>query len=203
MLIYFLKACSLGLSAAALPGPLQALLLSESVKHGWRKSLPMALTPLLSDGPILLLAVLVLSRTPAWFLTTVQLAGGVFILYLAYAALMAFKQFETRVVVVGEFPGLLKSALLNFLNPNPWLFWSLVGAPIFLQGLGVSGWWAAGFLLGFFGCMLLALAGLIVVFSQARRAGDGFNRGLLLVSALGLFVFGGFQVVRGVLGLIS
>ena len=50
--------------AAVQPGPLQAFLLSRVATAGWRRALPACFSPLLSDIPIALLALLVLGRLP-------------------------------------------------------------------------------------------------------------------------------------------
>ena len=91
MLTFILSGLALGLPAAAQPGPFQAYLLSQTMKNGWRRTLPAALAPLLSDGPIIILVVLILTRLPPWFLRGVQLAGGAFILFLAWRAWQTFR----------------------------------------------------------------------------------------------------------------
>ena len=64
MLIYITQGIVLGLYGAAIPGPFQAFLLSETLRSGWKRTLPAALAPLISDGPVLLAFLLVLSRLP-------------------------------------------------------------------------------------------------------------------------------------------
>ena len=46
------QAALLGLSAAASPGPFQALLLERAARVGPRRALPLALVPLASDPPV-------------------------------------------------------------------------------------------------------------------------------------------------------
>jgi len=60
MLIHLLIGASLGVSAGAAPGPLQAYLLNQTTQHGWRRALPAVLAPLLSDIPIILLMLFIL-----------------------------------------------------------------------------------------------------------------------------------------------
>ena len=50
---------ALGLSAGVSPGPLTTLLIGESLRHGRAAGLRIACVPLLSDLPVVLLAVLV------------------------------------------------------------------------------------------------------------------------------------------------
>jgi len=66
MWIYLFQGIGYGLAAASQPGPLQTYLVSQSVTRGWRRTLPAALAPLVSDGPIIALCLLVLSKVPAW-----------------------------------------------------------------------------------------------------------------------------------------
>lgn len=198
MIALFFQGFTLGLSAAALPGPFQAFLLSEAVRHGWRRSLPLALSPLLSDGPIILLVTLLLSQLPPNFLQVLKLAGGLFIFYLAYGAARSFLNFKADSQVEALHSGLVKGAVMNFLNPHPWIFWSLVGAPILLgawrQDSGLGVW----FLISFYGVFVLALAVLIILFALAGRLGHKVSRGLLGLSAAALFGFGLYQIVSAV-----
>ena len=83
MLVYLTQGLLLGGMAAAQPGPFQAYLLSQTLKNGWRRTMWAAFAPLLSDGPIVILVVLILTQTPDWFLTLLRVAGGGFLLYLA------------------------------------------------------------------------------------------------------------------------
>src|SRR5512142_380833 len=94
MLTYLLQGISLGLSAAASPGPYQAFLIGQALKNGWRRTLPAALAPLITDGPIIALMLLVLTRMPGSILRIIQLAGGLFVLYLAWKSLQAYRSFQ-------------------------------------------------------------------------------------------------------------
>ncbi|MDP2884326.1 MAG: hypothetical protein Q8P51_04810 [Ignavibacteria bacterium] len=66
MLIYLIQGATLGLAAAVQPGPYQTYFMSQALNYGWRRALPAALAPLISDGPIILLTLLVLSQMPLW-----------------------------------------------------------------------------------------------------------------------------------------
>ena len=83
MLEYGLLGAGLAFAAAIQPGPLQAFLLSRVAAAGWRRTLPASLSPLVSDGPIALVALLVLSRVPPQVQDVLRAAGGILLLYLA------------------------------------------------------------------------------------------------------------------------
>jgi len=59
---HLLLGAGLAFAAVVQPGPLQAFLLARAAAHGWRRTLPAALSPVVSDGPIALLVILVLGR---------------------------------------------------------------------------------------------------------------------------------------------
>src|SRR5512138_3000939 len=77
MLASILLGSSLAFAAAIQPGPLQAYLLSSTARHGWKRTLPAALAPLLSDAPIVLTSLFVLTRLPDVAEHVLQAAGGV------------------------------------------------------------------------------------------------------------------------------
>jgi threonine/homoserine/homoserine lactone efflux protein len=83
---YILQGMAYGFAAATQPGPFQTYLILQALKRGWKRTLPMALAPLLSDGPIILLVLLVLTQVPLWLVRSLRVAGGFFLIYLAIGA---------------------------------------------------------------------------------------------------------------------
>lgn len=202
MLAYFLQGFFLGFPAAATPGPLQAYYLSQTMRSGWRRTLPAALAPLLSDGPIILLVVFVLTRVPDEFLRGLRVAGGLFVLYLAYNAFRQFRAPQTPQTSTAEsgHKGVLMAALTNLLNPGPYIFWSVVAGPILIAAWRESTSYGAGFILGFYITLLSGLALLIIGFGVAGRLSTRSTRLLSGLSALALLVFGLYQLWSGVTG---
>ncbi len=87
MLSYLLLGSGFAFAAAIQPGPLQAYLLSSVAQRGWKRTLPAALSPLLSDGPIILIVLLILTRLPDSAARLLQAAGGLLLLYFALVQL--------------------------------------------------------------------------------------------------------------------
>ncbi len=140
MLENLLIGCGFAFAAAIQPGPLQAFLLSSVAQRGWKRTLPAALAPLLSDGPIALFVLLVLNRLPDAMGRILQAAGGVLLLYLAWAG---YRQWRQKAPTDSEQKGpaprtLFQAAGINLLNPNPYLGWSSGVGP------GLSGCMASG-----------------------------------------------------------
>jgi len=202
MWLYIIQGIGYGFAAAVQPGPFQTYLISQTLSKGWKRTFPAVLAPLISDGPIIVLCLLVLSQVPAWLQRFLHIAGGSFILYLAYGAYRAWKNFDLNIssTELATHQGVLKAALVNLLNPNPYLYWTLVTGPILLTGWRETPAHGLGFIVGFFVSLIFSLSAIVVVFGTARRFGPKANRTLLGISAVALFCFGLYQLWRGMMG---
>lgn len=207
LLSFFLQGAGFGLAAAAQPGPFMAYLISRTLANGWRRTLPAALAPLISDGPIIVVMVLALTRLPDSFRVVLHLASGAFILYLARGAYLSWRRFQPALLSAdqGRRRSVLHAALMNMLGPGPYLFWSLVTGPVLVQGWRAGPPNAVAFLAGFYGVMVGCLAGIIIIFGTTQRLGPQVSRALLGISAAALAVFGVIQLWRGLalLGVLS
>jgi threonine/homoserine/homoserine lactone efflux protein len=199
MWAYLIQGIGYGFAAAVQPGPFQTYLISQTLSQGWRQTLPAALAPLISDGPIILLTLVVLSHIPVWFQRFLYIAGGLFILYLAYGAFVAWRNFDEAGVVTHSVSrqSVARAAMMNALSPGPYIYWSLVTGPILLAGWRQAPVNGLGFLVSFYATIVLSLSGTIVVFGTARRFGPKVNRALLGVSAFALAGLGLYQLSLG------
>jgi threonine/homoserine/homoserine lactone efflux protein len=202
MWLYILQGIGYGFAAGVQPGPLQTYIISQTLTKGWRRVLPAALAPLISDGPIITICLLVLSQLPLWLQRFLYVAGGLFVLYLAYGAYQSWKNFDPNISSIesGTQRGILKAAFVNILNPNPYIFWTLVTGPILLAGWRETPIHGVGFIAGFYLTMILSLVTIILLFGTARQLGPRVNRVLLGISAIALFCFGLYQLWLGTIG---
>jgi threonine/homoserine/homoserine lactone efflux protein len=202
MWIYLFQGIGYGLAAASQPGPLQTHLVAQSVTRGWKRTLPAALAPLVSDVPIIAICLLVLSQVPTWLTRFLYIAGGLFVLYLAYGAFKSWKNIEMQTSQPESTSGqsILKAALTIALSPNLYIFWTLVTGPILIKGWRETPVNGIGFLAGFYLTFILSLAALIIVFGLASRFGAKFSRIMLGISALALLGFGLYQLWLGIMG---
>jgi threonine/homoserine/homoserine lactone efflux protein len=201
MWLYILQGLGYGFAAAAQPGPFQTYLISQTLLKGWKRTLPAALAPLVSDGPILAICLLVLSQIPPWLQRFLYIGGGLFILYLAYGAYRTWKNFDPRrpYIETETQQSVLKAAFINILNPNPYIFWSLVTGPILLSGWRQTPLYGLGFIVGFYLAMVLSFGTIVIVFGSARQLGPKVNHTLLGISAIALFCFGLLQLWLGIM----
>ncbi len=122
-----------GLVAGISPGPLLALVISETVRGGFQAGLRVALAPLITDLPIILVAILILARISrsAPILGVITLAGAVFIGFLAYECFQTAKTKERPEPGSGT-GSLIKGIVSNLLNPHPYIFWLTIGGPMLM-----------------------------------------------------------------------
>lgn len=199
MWTYIALGIGYGFAAAVQPGPLQTYLISQALLKGWQRSLISALAPLISDGPIIALCLLVLSQVPVQLQRFLYIAGGLFVLYLAYGTYRSWKNFDPELPLtrISSRGSLLKAALTNILAPGPYIFWTLVTGPILIRGWRETPLHGISLLLGFYVTMILSLMGIILVFSSARQLGPRVSRALLGISAIALFSFALYQLWLG------
>ena len=185
-----------GLSAGLSPGPLSTFVISQTLRHGIREGIRVALSPLITDLPIILISVFVLTQlaNANTLLGIISLIGGAFVCYLAYETFRT-----THFEVKAEAPApqsLVRGALVNALSPHPYLFWFSVGAPTMVKTMQTSGWLAAlAFVLGFYLTLIGSKVVVAVLVGKSRGVLMGpayawIMRGLgvlLLVFALLLF----------------
>jgi threonine/homoserine/homoserine lactone efflux protein len=196
---YLIIGISYAFASVVQPGPFQAFLLSQSLTNGWRKTIPMVFAPLLSDGPVVILVLFVLTNVPHELLRILQCAGGVLLLYLAFGAYRTWSTFDQRKeqVVSGQ-QNVLKAAMVNLLNPAPYLGWSLVMGPLLLKGWQESPANGMALVIGFYGTMILSSMGMVVLFAAARKLGPQVSRISIGISVIALAILGIYQVWSGI-----
>jgi len=181
----------LGLAAGLSPGPLLTLLVAVSIERGFPAGLRVAVAPLLTDAPIVLLALFLLKDLPESFLGSLTLLGGLFVLYLGIQGLK--RGAHTLQPVEAPPPAakdLWQGALVNFFNPHPWVFWISVGAPTLVSGWRQSPLDAIGYLVGFYASIVGSKIALAWLAARGRHtlSGPWFPRILRLCGLLLLFL---------------
>lgn len=164
---------ALGLSAGFSPGPLTTLVISHALQHGVREGLKVAMAPFVTDLPIILVSVFALTRlrNSQEILGVISIVGGLVLIYLAYASFRTHKV-DTD-VDPSQARSLSKGTLVNFLSPHPYLFWLTIGAPRVVEAWGQSPLTAAGFLAGFYACLIGSKISLAVMAARSRRLLSG------------------------------
>ncbi|WP_116214544.1 LysE family translocator [Streptomyces olivoreticuli] len=192
---------ALGFSAGISPGPLLALVLSGTLRGGLGVGLRVAAVPLITDLPVIVLSVTVLSVLPGRAVSAGGVIGGLFLAWLAASTIRESRTAEipaVREAAVIRAEGrrtLRQGVLINLLSPHPWVFWLTTGAPLLVAAWRDSPPGAGGFLLGFYALLVGSKAALALIVARARhRIGTRGYRlllggsGVLLLTASALLL---------------
>ncbi|WP_232701160.1 LysE family translocator [Halobacterium wangiae] len=189
---------ALGLSLAAPPGPMNAVIAEESVARGWRSGFAAGLGAMTADACFFVLAlvgvVAFVENAPTVRAVMVGI-GGVLMLYYAYGAVRDAGSFSQAEAADGR--GFRKAFALALANPYQVTWWLTAGVgllnpgEISAFGLELSAANGALTIAGFFAGILLW----ITVFpASLRAAGER-------VDALGTVVAYGSAAVLALFGL--
>lgn len=128
----------LGLTSGITPGPLLTLVISETLKHNRTEGMKVAISPFITDLPIIIVSFFVFSKLQHLniILGIMSLLGGAFMAY------MGFGTWQTRGLkaeAISTAPNSLQKGITaNLLNPAPYLFWVTIGTPLLLQALHIN-----------------------------------------------------------------
>ncbi len=200
MFIYLIFGITYAFVAAVQPGPLQTYLISQTIKRGWRSTLPAAFAPVISDGPIIVFVLFLLSTMPDSFIAILRVGGGLFLLYLGFRAFKTWQEFDANQSISDESSPktLLNGVIVNLLNPAPYLGWSLIMGPVFVEGWRKAPINGIAMITGFYLTIILILAGCIILFGFARKFGPNVSKNLIGISSIVLVAFGIYQLWSGI-----
>lgn len=194
---------SLGLGAGIAPGPLLGLVIAETLRHGWRAGVSVALAPLLGDLFVIVCCLLLLAQLSPPFVAILGVLGGLYVIFLGWETLQTVPAVPKSMAehTGNIWPSLRKGLTVNLLNPHPYLFWLMVGGPLVMQSYTQSAFGAiVAFLSGFYGCLVgsKVLLALLVHSGRAWLQGRGYRIALQLSGML-LFLLGSrliWEVIR-------
>jgi threonine/homoserine/homoserine lactone efflux protein len=178
----------LGLSAGFAPGPLLAFVVAESLRHGGRAGVKASLAPIVTDIPIVVAAMFLLSRLShsQAVLGGLSVAGGLFVLFLGWEHIRS-RGLETAADRAPDH-SLRKAAAINALSPHPYIFWITVGGPITWRSLEGGVLPAFLFIGSFYFFLLGSKIAVAVAVGRSRRFLSG-GTALLAMRFLGLLLF--------------
>jgi len=165
---YIVTGMIFGLSAGIAPGPLLALVISETISLGRNAGLWIAVSPVFTDIPIIAAVILLISNLPFrdTVLGSIALIGAIYLVSLGLANMKS--RTGDFYVSRGKGSPLKKGILANALNPHPYLFWITIGTPVLFRA-GASGPGPViAFLLSFYICLIGIKAALAIMLDRVR-----------------------------------
>ena len=188
---------ALGLSLAAPPGPMNAVIAEESVSRGWASGFAAGLGAMTADACFFALAlagvVAFVEDAPA-VRTAMVGVGGLLMLYYAYGAVRDARSFSDAEAADGR--GFRKAFALALANPYQVTWWLTVGVGLLNPGdvsaFGVSLAAANGALtvVGFFAGILLWISVFPAALRLAGDRVDALGTAVAYASAAVLALFG-------------
>ncbi|MEC9384036.1 MAG: LysE family transporter [SAR324 cluster bacterium] len=140
----------LGAPAGISPGPMMILIISETFRHGIRAGAKVAFMPLLTDAPVLFVSGYLFTKISNvdFMLGVISMAGATFLTYLGVRGI---KNSSAEISDYTPKPFNLRELIFaNLANPNPYLFWFTVGAPLMVRSFQHSFSLGAAFLFSFY-----------------------------------------------------
>ncbi len=157
-----------GLIAGASPGPLSVLVITETLKNNRRAGFLVAIAPAVTDIPIIIFTVVVLSymHNTNFLMAVISFAGAIFLIYLGIQTIKI-----KGVSIEGRErsnAALKKGMITNILSPHPYMFWLLVGTPLLFKAYQSALMQAVYFLIGFY-LLLISSKMLLAIISEKSR----------------------------------
>jgi len=140
-----------GLTAGFSPGPLLALVVSQTLKYNFSEGVKVAMAPVFTDLPIIAVALFLLSKVGdiTFLLGCISLIGAAVVAYVGVG------NFKAQTITIDyehaiQPKSFLQGIATNFFQPHPHIFWFGIGAPAILLAWKTSHLAAFGYLIAFF-----------------------------------------------------
>lgn len=181
----------LGLAAGTSPGPLLAVTISETLQHGKWEGIKVAVSPLITDLPIILAVLFILSHLTGsnFVIGIIAFFGATYLIYSGVESLKIKKDsFELN---VEKKDALKKGVIVNLGNPHPYIFWLAIGGPIIFKSLSTHVWATVLFIAGFYS-LLVGSKVIVALIVEKSKSFINSRYYLSIVQFLGLaqIVFG-------------
>ena len=192
-----------GLAVGMSPGPLLALVFSETLKNRKEEGIKIAISPLITELPIVLFVLFILSNLMKYgfIIGIISLFGACYLVYLGFQNLTV--KIGVSKVEVAEDGALKRGVIANLLNPNPYLFWLSIGGPMIFESLDIHVSATVLFILGFYSLLIGANIGIALVVEKSKLFVESKYH-LYVVRALGIaLILFALIFVRDGLGLMG
>ena len=179
------------------------LVIAETLQHNVRAGIKVSLAPILTDVPIVVLSLLVLTKlaTSHFVLGFISFGGALFLLHLGWQSLK-IKAVRINMDQTAS-QSLAKGVLTNFLSPHPYLFWISVGGPMMTQAMDLSLSAGVVFIGGFYLCLVGSKVFLAVLVGRSKvfLSGSVYPKiihglGVLLIILAGLLFYDGLKLLK-------
>jgi threonine/homoserine/homoserine lactone efflux protein len=182
---FLISGILLGFASGISPGPLLAMTISESIQHGSRAGIKVALSPFITDFLIVSVILLFLLKFDKYdpVIAMISLVGSFYLIYLGISSLRT-KNIDLE-LKTKKTNSLKKGIIVNFLSPHPYLFWITIGGPILFNALDLGISSSILFVAGFY-ALLVGSKIIIAILVGRSREFLKSNYYLYTIRSLGL-----------------
>lgn len=158
----------LGLAAGTSPGPLLAVTISETLQHGKWEGIKVAVSPLITDLPIILSVLYVLSHLTSYnfIIGIIAFFGASYLIYSGIESLKIKK--DSVELNVEKEDALKKGVIVNFGNPHPYVFWFSIGGPIIYKSLNTHVSATVLFISGFYSFLVGSKVAITLIVEKSK-----------------------------------
>jgi threonine/homoserine/homoserine lactone efflux protein len=179
-----------GLTAGVSPGPLLTLVITETLKHNKKEGIKIALAPLITDLPIILITYFIFSELSQFntVLGLISILGGVFFTFLGYETIRTKGlDYESKKI---KSDSLKKGITANFLNPQPYVYWLTAGIPTAFKAYEINLSTAFLYFLLFYVMLVGSKIGIALIVERSKSFLTGKTyRVTMQILAVALFFF--------------
>lgn len=193
----------MGLAAGIAPGPLLMLVISETLKGNKINGIVIALSPLLTDLPIILISVylLTLFSSTDFVLGILSISGGVFLIHLGIQNFRSKPQKEKQ---IRNYKHSIRNGMItNVLSPHPYLFWITIGAPMIIRAAKISINAQILFILGFYSLLIGSKVVVALISDRIKGFISSYAykyimmfMGLILLALASIMIFDGVSLLE-------
>ena len=108
------------------------MVFTASIQRGFSAGWRVAVAPLITDAPIIALALLAVGALPDGALQVMGISGGVAVMAFGVREAIGARRWAPA-DDSSDSADLWRGVVANVLSPNAWLFWFIVGAPIIVE----------------------------------------------------------------------
>jgi threonine/homoserine/homoserine lactone efflux protein len=156
---------------------LTGLAISTTLRSGLRPGLYIAIAPLISDSIIIFLSLTLVSQLPETAITVLGIVGAIVVAAFGAEVLLSARRMRNNEVDMAiketsklqRLPPAAQGALINFLNPAPWIFWITAGSTILIGFWRESPNQAILFLIAFYLTLVGAKVAIVLALAATRH----------------------------------
>ncbi len=180
------------------------LSIAQTIKYNASEGIKIALAPLITDLPIAVISILVISRLPnkEICLGIIFLIGSIFITRLG------IKGIKSKPIEINEnleSPNSLKKGIVaNFLNPNVYIFWFTIGSVAVVESWSINPLSSILYVTGFYTLLIgsRVILSLIVSKTKAFKHPAVYLVSMKILGSV-LILFAVYYAYQGLIKLIS